>query len=135
MRTGVEKFVNYDYVGAPWGASPKDSPLEIIANRDMVGNGGLSLRNIDVMIEVCDKYNQDKYLLFNNNLQPIPEDVYFGRCVAKHTKNLPNTKDATFFAMEQIFNENAIGIHKFWVYQSLYLVSQYMALLEKNLHK
>ena len=47
LRTGVEEFLEWDYVGAPW-------PFKMRG-----GNGGLSIRNPQAMID-CIKEHADK---------------------------------------------------------------------------
>ena len=59
LRNGVDEFIEYDYIGAPW-RKPKEGQL--------VGNGGLSLRTVTKMIEICDKYKET---------EQIWEDIYF----------------------------------------------------------
>lgn len=49
LRSGVEEFLQYDYVGAPWKLNFKG------------GNGGLSLRNPAAMLEALDKHLQHWY--------------------------------------------------------------------------
>lgn len=44
LRSGIEEFLSYDYVGAPWKINFRG------------GNGGLSIRNPAAMIEAIDKH-------------------------------------------------------------------------------
>ena len=63
------KYLAYDYVGAPF------------ANRN-VGNGGLSLRDREIMIKICatyfDKHNyqREKYAQILKNLKPKIQNKY-----------------------------------------------------------
>lgn len=60
LRAGIERFYQWDYVGAPW-------PFQ-----EHGGNGGLSLRNPKAMIKTINEvayngWNEDVY--FSNNLK------------------------------------------------------------------
>jgi hypothetical protein len=125
FREGVERFLNYDYVGAPWADSPENMYLKNSVNPNMVGNGGLSIRNVSKMIEVTDKYIREKHLLFYKNLSYMPEDVYFCQCLVKENAVLPSLEDAAQFGNEQLCYMGAIGIHKMWVYHSNTVTEQY----------
>ena len=59
LRTGIDEFLDYSYVGAPW-LKPKEGKY--------VGNGGLSIRNKNRMIDIIKKYPNDDY---------FKEDIYF----------------------------------------------------------
>ena len=50
LKSGIEEFLKWDYIGAPW-EKPKEGCF--------VGNGGLSLRTRDKMIEITEKYKSD----------------------------------------------------------------------------
>lgn len=91
LRSGVDEFLNYDYVGAPWRKSKEDS---------LVGNGGLSLRTKDVMIDICKN---------NPTEEVIWEDIYF----VKHLKGkgVPDVDTASKFSMEDVYSSNPLGVH------------------------
>ena len=66
-----------------------------------VGNGGLSLRNKDKMIEIC---------TLNDDKSNIPlEDIFF----VKNLKGegVADIETAYNFSMEDIFSEHAMGLH------------------------
>ena len=94
----MEKFIDlgYDWYGAPWPHLG-----------DSVGNGGLSLRKIDKMIEVCDVHK--------NEIKNMNEDVWF--CL--HTDiNKCDLKTACNFSLELIsekylslIDEMPFGLH------------------------
>jgi hypothetical protein len=119
----LDKFIDADYVGAPWLDMPDNEYLRDNIAPNLVGNGGLSLRNIDTMINICTKYKDTKYELFYHNINRIPEDVWFVKYITKDGGKFPVTKDASFFAVEQILNQEALGFHKFWVYHHYSMVS------------
>jgi hypothetical protein len=91
LRSGIDDFLEYDYVGAPW-RKPKE-------NR-WVGNGGLSLRTISKMIEICEN---------NPVTEDILEDIYF----MKYMKGIgvADIETAMKFSMEDVFSPNPLGVH------------------------
>jgi hypothetical protein len=48
LRTGVEEFLQYDYIGAPWPFDHRG------------GNGGFSIRNPKAMIAAIDQYSNSR---------------------------------------------------------------------------
>lgn len=91
LREGIDEFLNYDYVGAPW-RKPKEN--------QWVGNGGLSLRTVSKMIEICEN---------NPVTEQIWEDIYF----MKHMKGIgvADIETAMRFGMEDVFSPNPLGVH------------------------
>ena len=57
FKDNLEKFIPYDYVGAPWTWKhpPWRAPQENPTAEDAVGNGGLSLRRKTKMLEILEK--------------------------------------------------------------------------------
>jgi hypothetical protein len=102
----IDAFLKYDYVGAPW---PDAGMRVTIDNRCLqftVGNGGLSLRNVRVMLAITRKYPYNREL-------SIPEDVYFAFWLKMHEEVYwtPSSEEASAFAMEHVFNPEAAGLH------------------------
>lgn len=99
----ISYFLGYDYVGAPWKWNKKHPG----------GNGGLSLRKIQTMIDILTTYP------YNNNA--CNEDVYICR--------LPITcapfEMCQKFSVESVFYPTPFGVHKPWLYLS---VSEYVPL-------
>lgn len=89
LRTGIEKFLKYDFIGAP--LYHIDFPAM---------NGGLSLRNPKAMIECINRvpYSPDK-----GN-----EDIYFCQNM---TGKLPTKEIAQKFSVETIFGLGSLGVH------------------------
>jgi hypothetical protein len=118
LRNGIDKFLSYDYVGSPWAEAIGNEYLKNNVNNDMVGNGGFSLRTVLKMKEIVNKKNEtDKNILFYQNLNNTPEDVFF----CKNLKKMDNVKmptgiEASFFGSEEILNMDSLGIHKLWSY-------------------
>ena len=91
LRSGIDEFLDYDYIGAPW-RKPKEG--------QWVGNGGLSLRTVSKMIEICEN---------NPVTEQIWEDIYF----MKHMKGIgvADIETAMKFSMEDVFSPNPLGVH------------------------
>ena len=120
-RKGIEDYLEFDYIGAPW---PKNLAL---SPNCRVGNGGLSLRRKSAMLEIAGAANPDAGLF-------LAEDMFF--CVnmtlcnlqQPNTFRLPTLEQASEFAVEGVFNPRPLGLHKVWKYlrpdQVVQLVSQ-----------
>lgn len=125
VRIGVEEYLGYDYIGAPW---LDNNELLKTSNPQLVGNGGLSLRNIKLHYEICKEESDiKKERLFNNELEPIPEDVFFSNAVYERNGLIPLTAIATEFCSEQILNYNSLGFHKIWGYHTIANVEKYFS--------
>lgn len=125
MRNGIEQFYSYDYVGPPWLDCTGNEQLKDYMGEKLVGNGGLSLRRVKCMHSICINFDAEKYYLFNSQLQPIQEDVYFAMCLNKIKSNIPSEREAELFGTEEVFNVKSLGFHKFWVYNSINQVIEY----------
>ena len=99
-RRGIEDFLHYDYVGAPWAYSnhTEFSDLEFD-----IGNGGLSLRRKSVMIEILKQNPPDK---------EVNEDLYFSYWCSKLNYKKPNKDEAMKVFVEQIYYHDPIGLHQ-----------------------
>lgn len=63
----TDKFLQYDYIGAPWPVEPGNTWDRLGYTRGRnVGNGGFSLRSLELTLHLADR--PDKYLLW------LPED-------------------------------------------------------------
>ena len=140
VRRGVEdQFLNkYDYVGAPWHFqnASMDNQLKAVANPQMVGNGGLSLRSVQMHYEITrDDDMSIKNAPYNNGIQPIPEDVYFSGRVYQLKGRIPDRQTANRFSSEMNINMNSIGFHKHWAYcpWPMTLAHEYFEKLYKEL--
>jgi len=132
VRPGIERLFldQYDYVGAPWSHQEE---LVKLGNPMLVGNGGLSLRNVEMHYNITsnDTMNE-KMKLFNNNLQPIPEDVYFAGRIYGMQGRIPSTEKASLFSSEIILNENSIGFHKPWPYHPQQKVEEFFRVVSNK---
>jgi hypothetical protein len=127
LREGCEDFLDYDYIGAPWIDGAGNEYLKSNVNREMVGNGGLSIRNVNIMKQIVTTFEKEKNLLFFQNINRLPEDAYFCMCLSKMNNiKMPLLEIASRFASEQIINMKTLGIHKFWAYHHPSIVSDFL---------
>ena len=124
VRDGIDRFCEYSYVGAPWADIPDNEYIKKYICDHMVGNGGFSLRNVNDTIEVLENYGDCKMQTFYNNVNRIPEDVYYVKYMTKMGKRFPTREVASYFSMEQIINPQCLGFHKFWNYHPYSEVNQ-----------
>jgi hypothetical protein len=107
----LNDFLEYDYVGAPW-------------RNGVVGNGGLSLRRRDKMMEVCEKIPPS---LIDH------EDDYFSY-QSVITLKKPLFQDAQRFSVETVFHKKSFGVHAPWKYLNEYdlgyLINRYPDLVK-----
>jgi hypothetical protein len=90
----IHDFMEYDYVGAPWGSG-------------LVGNGGLSLRNRNKMLEILD--SSPPYMGGN-------EDMYFAINAKRLGFNVPSAEIASKFSIETVLSLEFFGVHRVWGY-------------------
>jgi hypothetical protein len=124
VRRGAEEFLEWDYIGAPWLDVPDNSYLKERVNPEMVGNGGLSIRSIPAMIDICSRCEDEKHQLFYYNIIRVPEDVYFVKAMRDTYRIAPN-RVASRFSTEEVMNKDSIGFHKLWMYNSPESVTEY----------
>jgi hypothetical protein len=116
---GIERFLKYDYIGPPWIINKE--ALKEQGCKQMVGNGGFSLRKVSKMIEVCEDDTRQNYYM--HNMMPVPEDVFFS---SSDKLSIPSVEIASEFGMEQIYNIKALGFHKPWPYIGVEKVIEYL---------
>lgn len=97
----LEKFMDYDYVGAPWHISG----YFIIRHCGYIGNGGFSLRKKSKMLEIVEKIKWE----YDN------EDLYFCKNYPNITVNKPTYELAMTFSVEAVFSEITFACHKPWI--------------------
>lgn len=100
----INKYVDYDWVGAPWNPSSEWFKSSIMIN---IGNGGLALRRKTKMLEIIDKVKYEN----NEN-----EDLYFARGCKTLNCKIPELELQKQFSNEMILTDESFGIHKLWGY-------------------
>ena len=115
----INDFVQYHYVGAPWpeqvGVSSRLT-MEGLKTPIYGGNGGLSLRNRDYMLQCCMPHIPLSSLKESKRFgQPgLNEDLFYGRCFQRLKKSLP-LGIASSFSLENMVTRNAsqvVAMHK-----------------------
>lgn len=107
LKEGMQEFMKYDYAGAPW------------AWYGMAGNGGFSLRSVDVMIQACIE-GEDGINVRGN------EDVYFSNFVAKKYNLIPyqeaykfsrehRVSEFDFMSAEKNKFDGHLALHQTWL--------------------
>lgn len=91
LRSGIEEFYGYDYVGAPWSWCLHG------------GNGGLSLRKKSAMLMAINAISYNQSLHGN-------EDVYYSNYLVQNG-NLAPREVCEKFSCEAIFKLGALGYH------------------------
>lgn len=76
VRPGIERFLKYDYAGAPWHKQ-NERWEQIYENVPIgVGNGGFALRSVSVMRDIARQYG--------NQSEPIEqEDIFYAKHIFK----------------------------------------------------
>lgn len=93
LREGIEEFLEFDYVGAPWKF------------QEHGGNGGLSIRSPKAMLQ-CIKHKVYEGINKDGN-----EDIYFSNILKKIGGNLAPRDVCKKFSCESIFESGTLGIH------------------------
>jgi hypothetical protein len=105
-RRGIDDFLEFDYVGAPWMQA-------LISGDDRdeetgpVGNGGLSLRKKSAMLEILAHHEREP---------DLQEDQFFSRWLYRDGHRMPSLTTASLFSTETIFQPESLGLHKAWLY-------------------
>ena len=126
-------FFHFPYLGAPFlprqhseyfekrqsdgrisGFFKTDTPIHGSPNPDVYphlhGNGGLSIRQRNVMVSICERWG-------SSSPAEELEDVFFSRHVAR-VASAPPLEIAQAFATETTYNPQAIGSHASWKFLS-----------------
>jgi len=110
-RVKLDEFIGFDYVGAAWQecgeSSFRANSFRALPPINRVGNGGLSLRRREKMIETA---VNTPYL----STPFIQEDVYFAHALPAHGAVLPSVAQSARFSFEQVLGtELPFGAHKY----------------------
>eukprot|EP00607_Mallomonas_marina_P000550 CAMPEP_0182426812 /NCGR_PEP_ID=MMETSP1167-20130531/13327_1 /TAXON_ID=2988 /ORGANISM="Mallomonas Sp, Strain CCMP3275" /LENGTH=378 /DNA_ID=CAMNT_0024608515 /DNA_START=341 /DNA_END=1477 /DNA_ORIENTATION=+ len=88
LRSGMNKFIKYEYLGAPWRLD-----LPFVVQKGVVngiGNGGFTFRDVKLMLSVL--WTKEKFM--------FSEDVEFAKRAEKLCENFPTRAVAYSFAVE-----------------------------------
>lgn len=114
LKTGIEKFLEYDYIGAPCYNFVKDQTIQ---------NGGLSIRNPRIMEYICRMYGwktdlQDLMVVGQySSASFFAEDIFFCLRMIKYNAGiLAPIEIAKQFSVESRFNLGSLGYHRIDAY-------------------
>jgi len=119
----INDFLKYDYVGAPWDEKIIHDIKTLYGGKDLVGNGGLSIRKKSKMLEILNEHS-----FYHKQGWLINEDIYF----SIHTTNKPSLEEAKNFSIEMLYNDKAFGVHKAYKYVKLDWLPELKILEELN---
>jgi hypothetical protein len=117
FRRGVDPFLQYDFIGAPFPPQADDTP-------NSVGNGGLSIRTKCKMLEVLRTCPVEDLVLGQSTqtymeyvqMTAPPEDVYFSKNLQERSiGDVADWDTARDFSSETVYNPTSFAGHKFWV--------------------
>ena len=106
LREGIEEFLQWDYVGAPW----KESAFWAHPKRKG-GNGGLSLRNPKKALDLCQ--------IRPNGPNIGKEDVYFTKYLELVKGNVAPYEVCRKFSCETVFELGTLGYHNISTHLSM----------------
>ena len=92
LRHGIDEYLEYNYVGAPWSKEKEGK---------IIGNGGLSFRKKEKMIDIINKYP---------NTSITNEDIYF--CKYLNIDDIPTYEKCKMFSVEDVVSDNPFGVHQ-----------------------
>ncbi len=105
LRSGIDEFLEYDWVGAPWIHSRRHEKLV----GALVGNGGFSLRKKSAVLKILKEH-------------PHPpgtsSDMYYSKWMHADGYHVPPVRIAKKFSVEGLYFPKALAFHKAWLYNS-----------------
>lgn len=117
----VLRFMEFDYVGAPWHWPIYGDPYLY------VGNGGFSLRNPRVMQKICSSFVRDPNYP-DNRAAGEPEDTFYARILPHISEvNLPSYDVASMFSVEHNVHQDPMGFHQGFGFHPEKMVKEWIA--------
>lgn len=124
LRSGIERFFDYDYIGAFTLNPYEQAPLDPQTTGLTLGmfNGGFSLRNRSAMIECIENVGLKEIDAFRKGrgrdtlptvklFGTIAEDIFFVTACSILGKKLPTKETACEFSTEALYNKTSLGLH------------------------
>lgn len=122
LRNGIEEFYKWDYIGAPTKSLINETPIL---------NGGLSLRNPNIMEYICRYYGWESDIEDLIRLGKyssgsfFAEDIFFCLRMVKYgIGNYPTSNEAKKFSMEMELEMGTFGVHNIQTYHSKEVVDR-----------
>ncbi|CAF3703776.1 unnamed protein product [Rotaria sp. Silwood1] len=94
----ITDFLQYDFIGAPW------DPAWFGPSKDLVGNGGFSLRSRSKILALLALIPYDS---------KIPEDVWYAQNLRRVNGSVAPVNIAKTFSVESVYYERPLGVHRF----------------------
>jgi glycosyltransferase involved in cell wall biosynthesis len=114
-----DSFLEWDYIGAPWGPSDHSKRIQNdynFAKEINIGNGGLSLRTVAAIKDVIENNNKliNYYVKHNESeCEFIWEDLFFSYHIELSDKwKVSPLEVASLFSFEHIYKEDTFGCHQ-----------------------
>lgn len=109
LRDGIEDFLSWDYIGAPW-------PLSFNMPKPGIGNGGFSLRNVALSKEALRAIPMASVQRLEERTliqEVLPEDAYFSRAIplVSPQARIPTRRVAREFSCEGLAYSGSLGFH------------------------
>lgn len=123
LRPVPMRMFGWDWVGAPWhphndaykGVNEEKLPIPSLDRRYRVGNGGLSIRSVPAMADVCQKHS-------NESADKEQEDIFLVKNLHLHGYQVADLQSAAEFALEvpvpdaPVDTTTLVGIHQSWLF-------------------
>eukprot|EP01041_Mallomonas_annulata_P001242 gene1242-2409_t len=118
LRSGIDKYLQYDYIGGAWDIKHNSLIKTLITHNKTlkipVGNGGFSLRNVEAMRNICEKYSSTSSL-------EEQEDIFFSTYVEVMGYSKAPLRIAYEFCREGTIKDfkgriSHLAIHAPWFY-------------------
>ena len=124
LRKGIEKYFDYDYIGAFTLNPYEQAPLDPQMTGMTLGmfNGGFSLRNRSAMLECTEKIGLKDIDAFRKSrgrdtlptvtlFGTIAEDIFFVTACSILGKKLPTKQASCEFSTEALYTKTSLGLH------------------------
>eukprot|EP00955_Chlamydomonas_euryale_P106970 365738-Chlamydomonas_euryale.AAC.9 len=133
LSGGIDRFLDCDYIGAPWHRE-NDRWADISKNSpEGVGNGGFSLRDVQASLDISVRKG-------DTSSDDEQEDMFFAHFMTESTQNVtdaprqyhiaPRTEAYQFCLEVQCSDlplpELPMALHAGWYYNSVDLVQSYL---------
>jgi glycosyltransferase involved in cell wall biosynthesis len=138
LHKGLEPFMKYDYIGAPWNVAQNKRVRHLIQQgllKEPVGNGGFSLRSTEAMIRACEQWNESSIDPANRREQ---EDLFFSRTLPVLGYNVAPVDVAYQFCVEvplqgrsRLFHE-PLALHSAWYYWNDDILEKWYAVVTRQ---
>lgn len=114
LRPGIEEFLHYDYIGAPWHAfNQRWTGWLRDVLPDGVGNGGFSFRSVNASLAVVRQYG-------NSSPTNEQEDVFFAQGMRRLGYLVADRIASYRFCLEvpcqDLLEDNFLALHATWSY-------------------